>query len=67
MARSCRVRLSVLHGGRQELGAAGLTKRPTSCMLVLPGSTDAADEESVEYRAAFGEVVQKVKTVQIIF
>ncbi|KAI7845216.1 hypothetical protein COHA_001260 [Chlorella ohadii] len=59
--------------GRQlleELGAAGLTKRPTSCMLILPkplkGSAPA-DDEAKEFAEAYTEVEKKVKAAQIIF
>jgi H/ACA ribonucleoprotein complex subunit 2 len=54
----------------QELGAAALSKRPTSCMLVLPkpikgGSAD--DEEAKEYAESYGEVEKKVKAVMPVF
>lgn len=43
----------------QELGQAGLTKRPTSCMLVLPKPLKGelpADEEGKEYKESYEEV-----------
>ena len=53
----------------QELGAAGLTKRPTSCMLVLPKAlkkpTD--DDEAKEFLTSYEEVAKKVKAVQPVF
>jgi len=48
----------------QELGASGLSKRPTSCMLILPkppkGGAD--DEEAKEFAEAYSEVEKKLKT-----
>lgn len=47
----------------QELGAAALSKRPTSCMLVLPkppkGGAD--DDEAKEFAEAYGEAEKKVR------
>ena len=43
----------------QELGQAGLTKRPTSCMLVLPKPLKGdlpADDEGKEYKESYEEV-----------
>lgn len=53
----------------QELGAAGLTKRPTSCMLVLPKAlkNPIDDEESKEFLTSYEEVAKKVKSVQPVF
>ena len=52
----------------QELGAAGLTKRPTSCMLVLPPAhADAADDEGKDYAQTYEEVFKRVKQVQPIY
>lgn len=54
---------------KEELGAAGLTKRPTSCMLVLPKALKNAtdDDESKEFLTSYEEVAKKVKAVQPIF
>lgn len=44
---------------KEELGAAGLTKRPTSCMLILPKPLkggEAKDEEAKEFAEAYDEV-----------
>ncbi len=53
----------------QELGAAALSKRPTSCMLVLPkpikGGAD--DEEGKEYTEAYAELEKKVKAAMPVF
>jgi H/ACA ribonucleoprotein complex subunit 2 len=55
---------------KEELGQAGLTKRPTSCMLILPkppkgGSTD--DSEAKEFKESFDDVLAKVKAAQVVF
>lgn len=46
----------------QELGASGLSKRPTSCMLILPkppkGGAD--DDEAKEFAEAYSEVEKKL-------
>lgn len=46
----------------QELGASGLSKRPTSCMLILPkppkGGAD--DDEAKEFAEAYTEVEKKL-------
>ncbi|PRW18324.1 H ACA ribonucleo complex subunit 2 [Chlorella sorokiniana] len=55
---------------KEELGAAGLTKRPTSCMLILPKPLKGAapsDDEAKEFAEAYAEVEKKVKAAQIIF
>ncbi|KAL4853430.1 ABC transporter G family member 7 [Chlorella vulgaris] len=55
---------------KEALGQAGLTKRPTSCMLILPKPLkgDAAkDDETKEFAALYAEVAKKVKAAAIIF
>ncbi|KIZ00899.1 H/ACA ribonucleoprotein complex subunit 2 [Monoraphidium neglectum] len=52
---------------KEELGAAALSKRPTSCMLILPkppkaGSADAA--ETAEFDEAYAEVEKKLKAAE---
>lgn len=57
---------------KDELGAAGLTKRPTSCMLVAPkatgkkggGETGETKEEEAEFGESFEEVKGRVVAVQ---
>ena len=46
-----------------------MTKRPTSCMLVLPKAikNPVEDEESQEFLTSYEEVAKKVKAVQPIF
>lgn len=47
---------------KEELGASGLSKRPTSCMLILPkppkGGAD--DDEAKEFAEAYSEVEKKL-------
>ena len=55
---------------KEALGAAGLTKRPTSCMLVLPKPVKGemgGDEEATQHTELYGEVEKKLKAAQIIF
>lgn len=44
------------------MGASGLSKRPTSCMLILPkppkGGAD--DDEAKEFAEAYGEIEKKL-------
>merc|ERR1711937_103069 len=47
---------------KEELGAAGLTKRPTSCMLIAP-SVKGSEEEPEGY----SELLKKVKKMQIVY
>ncbi len=53
----------------QDLGAAALSKRPTSCMLLLPqppkGEIDA--EEQKEYAEAYDEAEKKVRSAMPTF
>lgn len=56
---------------KEELGQAGMTKRPTSCMLVLPkpgkGAVAGTAEEDKEFDAAYTEVAAAVKALQPLF
>jgi len=54
----------------QELGAAALSKRPTSCMLLLPHPTKGApadDAEAKEFAESYAEVEKKVKAAMPVF
>ena len=52
----------------QELGAAGLTKRPTSCVLILPNTQkEAMDEETKSYAEIYEDVLKRVKAVQPLY
>jgi H/ACA ribonucleoprotein complex subunit 2 len=42
---------------KAELGSAGSTKRPTSCVMIVPG-------EDWEHAEAFNELMDRVKEVQ---
>lgn len=52
----------------QELGAAALSKRPTSCMLILPKPAKAGagggGDDAKEFEEAYGEVEKKVKAAE---
>ena len=52
---------------KEELGAAGQTKRPTSCMMVLPdaqkGGDKMGDEDAKEFKDMYGKVVSKIKSL----
>lgn len=56
---------------KDELGQAGLTKRPTSCMLILPkpikGKVDESEADKKDFKESFEDVVSKVKATQIVF
>ena len=58
--------LTLLHDAFQELGAAGLTKRPTSCMLLLPKPPKggAEGEDGKDFAESFADVHRRVKAVQ---
>lgn len=50
---------------KEDLGSAGATKRPTSCVMIVPGggkSKKNADKTD-EYREAFDEVVKEIPTL----
>ena len=54
----------------QALGAAGLTKRPTSCMLLLPKplkGTTADDEDAKEFEEAYESARAKIATVEPLY
>ena len=50
----------------QELGAAGLTKRPTSCMLILPKALKGGEEDT-EFDELYADVFKRIKAVQPVF
>ncbi|KAJ9512724.1 hypothetical protein QJQ45_019058 [Haematococcus lacustris] len=54
---------------KEELGAAALSKRPTSCMLVLPKPIKPAadDAGAAEYTEAYNELEKKIKSVMPLF
>ena len=48
---------------KEDLGAAALSKRPTSCMLLLPQppKADGDEEAQKEYAEAYAEAEKKVR------
>ncbi|KAA8911249.1 hypothetical protein TRICI_003859 [Trichomonascus ciferrii] len=52
---------------KEDLGSAGATKRPTSCVMVVPGggSKKKADDSSKtdEYREGYDEIVKDIKSI----
>ena len=52
---------------KEELGAAGMTKRPTSVMLVLPegtkGSVKMSSDDKKEFDDMYSKIVSKVKSM----
>lgn len=55
---------------KEELGAAALSKRPTSCMLILPRPLKGAvpdDEEEKEFGKLYQEVEKKVRSALPVF
>merc|ERR1711934_1122814 len=61
----------VLCEDKEELGAAGLTKRPTSCILLLPKpwkETKDTDKDEVEkYVESYGEIKKKAKSMEVAY
>jgi H/ACA ribonucleoprotein complex subunit 2 len=51
----------------QELGAAALSKRPTSCMLILPKPLKGAAEVDEEFGELYSEVEKKIKASAPVF
>ena len=51
----------------EELGAAGMTKRPTSVMLVMPegvkGSVKMSSSDKKEFDDMYEKIVAKVKSM----
>merc|ERR1711934_1300360 len=47
---------------KEDLGAAGLTKRPTSCMLIAPTVKKGLDEPE-----GYSEVEKKVKKMAVVY
>lgn len=63
---------SLLRLAPQDLGAAALSKRPTSCMLVLPkplkaGKDDKDDSEAKEFAETYAEAEKKVRAAMPAF
>eukprot|EP00798_Chlamydomonas_sp_ICE-L_P003931 gene3931-14007_t len=54
---------------KEELGASALSKRPTSCMLLLPSPPKGGDdsEEQKEYLEAYKDLEKRIKAVAPVF
>lgn len=54
---------------KEDLGSAGATKRPTSCVMVVPGggskkkSSSEDKSKTEEYREGFDEVVKDIASI----
>ncbi|KAK9458951.1 uncharacterized protein V1516DRAFT_629691 [Lipomyces oligophaga] len=50
---------------KEDLGSAGATKRPTSCIMVVPGGfkKDKKDGKESEYREGYDDIVKEVETL----
>lgn len=47
---------------KEDLGSAGATKRPTSCVFIVPGGGKAKKnaDKAAEYKDAYDEIVKEV-------
>ncbi|ODV87931.1 hypothetical protein CANARDRAFT_192657 [[Candida] arabinofermentans NRRL YB-2248] len=47
---------------KEDLGSAGATKRPTSCVMIVPGGgkNKKASKSSDEYKESFDEIVKEI-------
>lgn len=54
---------------KEELGAAGQTKRPSSCMLIPrePLKNNLAGDALKDFQELYDDVFKRVKAVQVIF
>lgn len=49
---------------KEDLGHAGSTKRPTSCVMVAPGSSQIKDKSKAEeFEKGYDEVVKEVESL----
>ncbi|ODQ67585.1 L30e-like protein [Nadsonia fulvescens var. elongata DSM 6958] len=51
---------------KEDLGSAGATKRPTSCVMIVPGGGKKKNESSKaeDYREGFDEIVKEVSKIE---
>ncbi|KAK9468575.1 50S ribosomal protein L30e-like protein [Lipomyces arxii] len=52
---------------KEDLGSAGATKRPTSCIMVVPGGfkkDKKVDAKDVDYKEGFDEIVKDIKAME---
>uniref|UniRef100_A0A7S0VCD9 H/ACA ribonucleoprotein complex subunit 2 n=1 Tax=Polytomella parva TaxID=51329 RepID=A0A7S0VCD9_9CHLO len=55
---------------KEDLGAAALSKRPTSCLLILPkgnGKGGEDDKDAKEFAASYSEIEKKIKAAAISY
>jgi len=52
---------------KEDLGAAGLTKRPTSCMMVLPKPAKGSGDGDEEFAGEYKDVAKRVQAVQVVW
>ncbi|CAN3374245.1 hypothetical protein DIURU_000875 [Diutina rugosa] len=50
---------------KEDLGSAGATKRPTSCVMIVPGGGKSKKnaDKAEEYKDGYDEVVKEVKVL----
>lgn len=50
---------------KEDLGSAGATKRPTSCVFIVPGGGKASKntDKASEYKEAYDEIVKEVSAL----
>ncbi|EMG48737.1 Likely H/ACA snoRNP component [Candida maltosa Xu316] len=48
---------------KEDLGSAGATKRPTSCVMIVPGGGKSKKnaDKTEEYRESYDEIVKEIK------
>ena len=53
----------------QELGAAGQTKRPSSCMLIFrePAKGGTLADDLKDFQETYDDVFSRVKAIQALF
>ena len=51
---------------KEDLGSAGATKRPTSCVMVVPGGgkTKKNADKTDEYKESYDEVVKEISSLE---
>ncbi len=54
-------------GAAQELGASALSKRPTSCMLLVPKALKGTGETDAEFDALYADVERRVRAAMPVF
>lgn len=51
---------------KEDLGSAGATKRPTSCVFIVPGGGKAKKnaDKTDEYREGYDEIVKEISSLE---